>query len=415
MKDNLLKPRHGRLGTWLPADHKQLANWMTQQKQKLQSSNQSSLHPVIADFKEAIRTDPIMRMALTEMIYQVPKWHKDHQIEGCDNAYLESIDQMLEMINQVLTEAPKYNNTELVGCPINAILDWCMCTPAGGEAFRNKNVNIHFQNILNVWGKYLNSSDSVSVLNSSPDGWMCPEAQEKLKMDQYEYKPHEPHWGFTSWNNFFTRSLAPNVRPIDGLHNSKVIVSACDSTVYKIRRDVKLTDAFWVKEQPYSLIDMMNNNPLASQFEGGDVYQAFLCAFDYHRWHSPVSGTIRSTEIVNGTYYSETLAAGMDVGGPDLSQGYIAHVATRAILFIEADDPKIGMICVVPIGMAEISSCIIDPKIKPGYKVQKGEELGYFQFGGSTHCVVFRPNVIEAFTVEENDKPNMGKQIAKAY
>ena len=54
MKDNLLKPRHGRLGTWLPADHKHLANWMTQQKQKLQSSNQSSLHPVIADFKEAI-------------------------------------------------------------------------------------------------------------------------------------------------------------------------------------------------------------------------------------------------------------------------------------------------------------------------------------------------------------------------
>ena len=160
---------------------------------------------------------------------------------------------------------------------------------------------------------------------------------------------------------------------------------------------------------------MMNNNPLAHQFEGGDVYQAFLCAFDYHRWHSPVSGTIRSTEIVNGTYYSETLSVGMDVGGPDLSQGYIAHVATRAILFIEADDPKIGMICVVPIGMAEISSCIIDPKIKPGYKVQKGEELGYFQFGGSTHCVVFRPNVIETFTVEENDKPNMVEQIAKAY
>ena len=73
------------------------------------------------------------------------------------------------------------------------------------------------------------------------------------------------------------------------------------------------------------------------------------------------------------------------------------------------------MICIIPIGMAEISSCVIDPKIKPGYKIQKGEELGYFQFGGSTHCVIFRPNVIKKFTVKEKDKPNMGNQIAEAY
>ena len=167
-------------------------------------------------------------------------------------------------------------------------------------------------------------------------------------MNQYNYNPNDEHWGFNSWNDFFTRSLAANVRPIDEPNNSKVIVSACDSTVYKISRNVKLTDDFWVKEQPYSLLDMMNNNPLSYQFENGDVYQAFLCAFDYHRWHSPVTGTIKSTEIVNGTYYSEAPTVGLDIGSPDLSQGYIAHVATRAIIFIEADDSDIGMVCVIP-------------------------------------------------------------------
>jgi len=126
-----------------------------------------------------------------------------------------------------------------------------------------------------------------------------------------------------------------------------------------------------------------------------------------------VSGTIKSTEIVNGTYYSETLAAGMDIGGPDLSQGYITNVATRAIIFIEADDP-VGLMCIIPVGMAEISSCVIDPKIQPGYKIEKGEELGYFQFGGSTHCLVFRPGVIKDFKATENEKINMGKQIATA-
>jgi phosphatidylserine decarboxylase len=53
----------------------------------------------------------------------------------------------------------------------------------------------------------------------------------------------------------------------------------------------------------------------------------------------------------------------------------------------------------VPVGMSEVSSCIIHPSITWGYQVAKGEELGHFQFGGSTHCVVFRPGVIADFAL----------------
>ncbi len=48
--------------------------------------------------------------------------------------------------------------------------------------------------------------------------------------------------------------------------------------------------------------------------------------------------------------------------------------------------------------MSEVSSCMIDPKIQPGHHVAKGEELGYFQFGGSTHCLIFRPGAIADFS-----------------
>ncbi|MDC6700546.1 phosphatidylserine decarboxylase, partial [Leclercia adecarboxylata] len=47
----------------------------------------------------------------------------------------------------------------------------------------------------------------------------------------------------------------------------------------------------------------------------------------------------------------------------------------------------------------EISSCIIDPAIKPGARVAKGSELGYFQYGGSTVCCLFRPGAISAFAL----------------
>jgi phosphatidylserine decarboxylase len=50
--------------------------------------------------------------------------------------------------------------------------------------------------------------------------------------------------------------------------------------------------------------------------------------------------------------------------------------------------------------MGEVSSNIFLDHIKPNYRLKKGEELGYFQFGGSTHCMIFRPGSIKSFSVE---------------
>jgi hypothetical protein len=84
----------------------------------------------------------------------------------------------------------------------------------------------------------------------------------------------------------------------------------------------------------------------------------------------------------------------------------LAHVAARAIILIEADDPVIGLMAVVLIGMSEVSSCMIHSKLTPGYHVGKGEELGYFQYGGSTHCLVFRPGAIAEFALAAIPQPH---------
>ncbi|MBW2172289.1 MAG: phosphatidylserine decarboxylase [Deltaproteobacteria bacterium] len=62
----------------------------------------------------------------------------------------------------------------------------------------------------------------------------------------------------------------------------------------------------------------------------------------------------------------------------------------------------------------QISSCIIADKIQPGKRIEKGEELGYFQFGGSTHCVIFRPGVIKGFKMTEGMSVKFGQTIAIA-
>lgn len=56
----------------------------------------------------------------------------------------------------------------------------------------------------------------------------------------------------------------------------------------------------------------------------------------------------------------------------------MAHVATRAIFLIEADNPMTGLVGFVAVGMSEVSSCLIGADMTPGHHVAKGDELGYF-------------------------------------
>jgi phosphatidylserine decarboxylase len=225
-------------------------------------------------------------------------------------------------------------------------------------------------------------------------------------MDQFEHDPSDQYWGFTSWNDFFTRRFKEGARPVASPDDDTIIVSACESTPYKISANVARRSRFWIKDQPYSLNDMLANDESVDQFVGGTVYQAFLSALNYHRWHSPVAGTVVRAFIQPGTYFSEADSEGPDAVEAMNSQAYLAHVAARAIILIQADNPVIGLMAVVPVGMVEVSSCVIDPKVVAGYHLDKGEELGCFQFGGSTECLVFRPGVIDEFALAALPQPD---------
>jgi len=389
-----------RRAGWLPEGQDDLESWLAGHRERVEARGEHVvLHPVITEFQELIDTDPVVRMYMNQMIDQVPS------TKPYSRRHLESVSQMLRMIDEVLTMAPEFGGA-MVATPLGAILDWTMGTPAGFAAFRDPRINAMLKRILSAWCEFLDSADSLYVLNDSPSGWKCPEAQRTVGIEQYQHDPEDEHWGFVSWNDFFTRRFKEGARPVASSDDDKVIVSACESTPYGISADVKRQDRFWIKSQPYSLEDMLANDESVDQFVGGTVYQAFLSATNYHRWHSPVSGTIVRAFLQGGTYYSEADSEGKDAVEPMNSQSYLAHVAARAVILIEADDPVIGLMAFVPVGMSEVSSCVIDPNVAPGYHVVKGEELGYFQYGGSTHCLVFRPGAIAEFSLAAIPQPH---------
>jgi phosphatidylserine decarboxylase len=145
-----------------------------------------------------------------------------------------------------------------------------------------------------------------------------------------------------------------------------------------VARNVKARDAFWIKGQNYSLSHMLGTT-VGDLFVGATIYQGYLDSFSYHRWHAPVSGRISKTYLLNGTYYSSP--APIDMNPPDHSVGvtigyqpYLAAMATRAVIIIDADNPDIDQLAFLAIGMVEVSTCEIS--VKEGEYVRKRGPVG---------------------------------------
>jgi phosphatidylserine decarboxylase len=362
---------------------------------------------VIKKFKKMLENNPIEMQYMNTMISSIPNInrYKNHP---------KTLEELFKKLNNVLTEAPEFNKSALVGIPLSEILLWTLGSPEGFAAYRRDKINDMFREVLYEYKKFLDSPASRYVLNKSNSGWFGKEASKKIDMSEYQCDTKKPYYGFKSWNDFFTRKLKPEARPIIEPHNNNVVNSACDSTIYCISYNVKPNTQFWIKSQPYSINAMLDGDKkYIEKFTGGIIYQAFLNPFNYHRWHSPINGTIEKAYVKKGLYFTQVNELGEDYTAGVKSIEYITNVNTRALIFIKADNNKIGTICVMFVGMGEISSCNINNNIKPGNKIKKGDELGFFAYGGSTYCLFFEPNVIKKFKYKKNDFVKVGQIIAE--
>ena len=353
---------------------------------------------------------------------------------------------MLHALDEVIVKPPQFEIVEddsgnpvgePVGVPIYLLLDIPSNTAAAYDLFRLPAFNEAMKALLNSWGKYLSGPGSNSSLNTGPKGWFSEAGMKKLSeqgripdgrfTETYVSPNSDPEQGFgyRSWDEFFVRDFQQGARPLyipdDPEIAATLVHSACESTVLRISTRVQKHDQFWLKGQPYSLYDMLDNDPgpsgvkRADQFIGGTIYQAFLGPQDFHRWHAPVDGKIVDSYILDGSYYAVIPDAGAEIGDPDLvpgdprgglirSQPFLTLSATRAVIFIEADNPLIGLMCFVGIGMCEVSSCKLSPKAENKEHVKVGDELGMFHFGGSSHVLIF--NNMAAITFADDVIPD---------
>ena len=409
------------LAGYLPQDRTQIDVWLKDFAKKVKSRSKKAgagvLKPSVLALAQLIERNGIVRMYVTEMIDQVPPANKT----------VFNVAQLLQSLDYILEHAPEYNPVPAKRnfFPMSTLFVYMMYTPAGEAAFRDEAFNSAIRVILQEWCNFLDSPASTYVLSASVNGWLSKSAYDYNKLDDFVIpNKSAPHWGWSSFNAFFHREIKMEKRPIAGPGDKRVIVSANDGQVFSIQRNAKKSDTFWIKSQPYSLGDMLDNSPYTDQFVGGDVFQSFLSGANYHRWRAPIAGKVLEARIVNGLMFSELHSLGFDSNAGTLSQGFEASVNTRGLVIIDGTGPGgtgPGLVCVIPIGITEISSVQLSPKVKKGYAVQKGEELGWFSYGGSTLALVFQKGRVKQFTVngpvgnKPGDSIDVNAQIAVGY
>lgn len=249
----------------------------------------------------------------------------------------------------------------------------------------------------------------------------------------------QPKTGWLSFNHWFARSWK-NInlaRPIDSPYDDKVITMPADSTYdnnwliengevdLKMKMNIK-----GVEYNNWPIKDLLRTT--ATTWDNGHFTHSFLGPSDYHRQHAPVGGKVIEARVIQNQVYLQVTKKtttgklyadramvrcpaepkrrrgvrvqyesegeengdensksikNEDLDAPD-SPGY-QWCQTRGLIVIQTE--KYGKVAILPIGMAQVSSVVL--RVHEGQTIKKGDEISYFQFGGSDCVMVFERRV----------------------
>ncbi|WP_041616314.1 phophatidylserine decarboxylase associated domain-containing protein [Spirosoma linguale] len=360
-----------------------------------------ALSPSIQALKELIEGDTVLTFLANNAFQQNGNIIEAHQAtKDVPIPRIPDLETLLHAFNTILSMAPQYINDDLVGLPFSALVVGIDATLGGSTLFRLPMFNEKMKAILNEWAIFLDTPSSASGFTIDGKQWLSPTAKHQYEFDLWEKdSPTLPYW--RSWDSFFTRKFLDSAksRPIASPETNQVVICPNDGSLFCWQPQVKRKDVFWLKDMPYSLEDIFSSSvpeedatikqyKLAEMFEGGYVFQTYLNPYNFHRWWVPVNGEVLFDPIViPGCFFSKVVLP--DYGGATTaSTPYLAEANARGLVVFKTED--YGYVCCIPLGMSEVSTVQFDEGIKQGAKVNKGDEMGMFHYGGSSFVVIYQ-------------------------
>jgi len=335
--------------------------------------------------------------------------------------HVGTLDQYLDWMNEFLYWIPCEDSTG--GC-VNDHLSasYFIADQEPLLSLQNKLIAADKALALTPFSKWLvDYANALGAFHDTPESLTA--ASEKTFYDTPSYNMHEysrPHGGWKTFNQIFARHFKPGYRPIAGISDPSVIVMPADSTYagqWEIRKDSNVT----FKKLNWKISELLEGSPYKDRFENGMFMHSFLSPVDYHRQHAPVGGKVLEARVIQGQVYQDVKVKAQEEN-PETHQLELKRVyedfdetgyqfaQTRGLIVLET---SIGLVAVLPIGMSQVSSVIITAE--EGVTVRKGEELSYFQFGGSDIIILFEASSNVSLSAQPTVHYKMGTKIGRAY
>lgn len=211
------------------------------------------------------------------------------------------------------------------------------------------------------YGKMMSKASSVKKIQGFVD---------KLGIDMNESEKSVSE--FTSFNDFFYRKLKPNARPIEN-----GFVSPGDGKLIAFE-NVADVHNFFVKGRKFTLKEFLNSKSLAEKYKNASLLILRLAPNDYHRYHFPYEGTPSEMTKIKGDYFSVSPYA--------LASNFTKVFCENKREFCELKTEDKGDMLIAPVGATMVGAII--ETFTANSEVKKGDEMGYFAFGGSTIVVL---------------------------
>jgi len=210
---------------------------------------------------------------------------------------------------------------------------------------------------------------------------------------------------FNTFNEFFTRKLKPESRPVN--NDSNVVVSPGDGKILAYQNIANQN--FIIKGYKFDVNSFLQNDSLADLYRDGSMISLRLCPTDYHRYHFPLGGTVLLENKINGKLYSVS---------PIALHSMVDIFLLNKREYIILANGRFGDVVMAEVGATMVGSIV---QTYTDNQVVKGEEMGYFKFGGSSIVLLFKKGTIniDSDLLENTLKGletqvKMGEEIGKA-
>jgi phosphatidylserine decarboxylase len=354
--------------------------------------------PITIELMQLLAENPEIKQMLEESIKKAALENPDPVTNPAQNlqGYYDYINTAVELIPQeMMANPPSIIREQILQsiCYFYFLVDQPLSSLEPKGYFKN---TLQFYppfsqwltKFANAWGAYLDTEAS----------WTQQTYQQFYTDPSFGIQRgwYESPVNWHTFNQFFARYLnSPAERPIASPASKSIVVSPADSVpqgVWPIDQNsrIKSHDGLKVKlARFYSIEDLLGkNSKFKDAFANGVLTHTFLNVNDYHRYHFAVGGKVLDVQNISQNVALEAQwnekqkrYEPIDSTGWQFSQ-------TRGYVIV--DTGEYGLVALMPMGMAQVSSVKFEDNVKPGTTHSKGDMLGNFLFGGSDFLMLFQ-------------------------